>query len=70
LRWLLVAEHELLLFATFWFIISAIDEAAIDLSWIWLRLGGRARPACRWHWQNRHYLAGQRFWWRPGTRMR
>ena len=45
LRWLLVAEHELLLFATFWFIISAIDEAAIDFSWIWLRLGGRAGAA-------------------------
>ena len=32
LRWLLVSEHELLLFATFWFIISAIDEAAIDFT--------------------------------------
>lgn len=42
LRWLLVAEHELLLFATFWFVISAIDEAAVDISWLWLRLGGRA----------------------------
>ena len=42
LGWLLVAERELLLFAAFWFIISAIDEAAVDLSWIWLRLGGRA----------------------------
>ncbi|MEO6716443.1 MAG: glycosyl transferase family protein [Novosphingobium sp.] len=45
LRWLLVAEHELLLFATFWFIVSAIDEAAIDFSWIWLRLGGHAGAA-------------------------
>jgi bacteriophage N4 adsorption protein B len=42
LRWLLVAEHELLLFATFWFVVSAIDEAAVDVSWLWLRLGGRA----------------------------
>ena len=42
LRWLLVAEHELLLFATFWFVISAIDEAAVDISWLWLWLGGRA----------------------------
>jgi len=41
-QWLLVAERELLLFASFWFIISAIDEAAVDFSWIWLRLGGRA----------------------------
>jgi len=38
----LVAENELLLFATFWFIVSAIDEAAIDLSWLWLRLNGHA----------------------------
>ena len=42
LGWLLVAEHELLLFAAFWFVVSAIDEAAVDISWLWLRLGGRA----------------------------
>ena len=36
-------EHELLLFAAFWFIIGAIDELAIDLGWIWLRLTGRAK---------------------------
>jgi len=42
LGWLLVAEHELLLFATFWFVISAIDETAIDFSWLWLRLNGHA----------------------------
>jgi bacteriophage N4 adsorption protein B len=45
LRWLLVAEQELLLFAAFWFVISAIDEAAIDACWIWLRLGGKAGSA-------------------------
>ncbi|MDG2004673.1 MAG: glycosyl transferase family protein [Novosphingobium sp.] len=38
-----VIEHELLLFATFWFIISALDEVAFDLSWVWLRLTGRLR---------------------------
>lgn len=42
LRGLLVAEHELLLFAAFWFVVSAVDEAAVDISWAWLRLGGRA----------------------------
>ena len=42
LQWLLVAEHELLLFAAFWFVVSAVDEAAVDISWAWLRLGGRA----------------------------
>ena len=35
------AEHELLLFACFWFIIGAIDELAIDCTWIWLKLTGR-----------------------------
>lgn len=37
-----LVEHELLLFASFWFIISALDEVAIDLSWLWLRLSGKA----------------------------
>src|SRR5690606_38165312 len=36
-------EHELLLFASFRFIVAAIDELAIDLSWLWLRLTGRLR---------------------------
>lgn len=36
-------EHELLLFAGFWFIAGAIDDIGIDLCWIWLRLTGRAR---------------------------
>ncbi len=43
LRWMLVAEHELLLFATFFFIVSAIDEAAVDISWLWLRFNGHSR---------------------------
>ena len=42
LRWMLVAEHELLLFATFFFIVSAIDEAAVDISWLWLRFNGHS----------------------------
>ncbi len=37
-----LVEHELLLFAAFWFIVSALDEFAIDMSWLWLRLTGRA----------------------------
>lgn len=40
LHWLLLAEHEFLLFAAFWFIVSALDEAAVDFSWLWLRLNG------------------------------
>ncbi len=41
LHWLQLAERELLLFAAFWFIVSAVDELAIDLCWLWLRLTGR-----------------------------
>jgi adsorption protein B len=35
-------EHELLVFALFWFVIGALDELAIDIVWIWLRLTGRS----------------------------
>jgi adsorption protein B len=42
LHWLQLAERELLLFAAFWFIVSAIDEFAIDICWLWLRLTGRS----------------------------
>ncbi|MBV1917927.1 MAG: glycosyl transferase family protein [Sphingomonadaceae bacterium] len=42
----MVIEHELLLFAAFWFIVSALDEAAIDFTWLWLRLTGKvSEPA-------------------------
>jgi len=43
LEWLALIEHELLLFAGFFFLIGALDELAIDLTWIWLRLSGKAR---------------------------
>lgn len=36
-------EHELLLFAAFWFAVGAIDDFGIDLLWLWLRLTGRVR---------------------------
>jgi bacteriophage N4 adsorption protein B len=35
-------EHELLIFAAFWFVIGLFDELAIDLGWLWMRLTGRA----------------------------
>jgi bacteriophage N4 adsorption protein B len=35
-------EHELLLFAVFWFVLGTIDEFAVDLCWLALRLTGRA----------------------------
>jgi adsorption protein B len=40
---LVLVEHELLLFAAFWFVVSALDEAAFDLGYLWLRLTGRLR---------------------------
>lgn len=40
---LLLAERELLLFAGFWIAVGLVDELAIDLSWLWLKLTGRAR---------------------------
>lgn len=43
LRWLVLARHELLLFAAFWLIVGAIDELAVDLRWLWLRRRGLAR---------------------------
>lgn len=45
LEWLLLFERELLAFAAFWFCIGLIDEFAIDLTWLWLRVTGRARTA-------------------------
>jgi adsorption protein B len=38
LDWLQLAERELLLFAAFWFIVSAVDELAVDCIWAWLRV--------------------------------
>ena len=43
LRALQGVEHELLLFAAFWFILGAVDELAMDIAWLWLRLTGKLR---------------------------
>lgn len=43
LQWLAVVEHELLLFAALWFAIFALDELAVDIAWLRIRLGGKAR---------------------------
>lgn len=43
LQGLQLVEHELMLFALFWFFIGAVDELAIDIAWLWLRVTGRAR---------------------------
>ena len=43
LQWLQLIEHELLLFAAFWFVVGLVDEFAIDLSFFWLKLAGGMR---------------------------
>lgn len=58
-QWLVLFQHELLLFAAIFFLIGAIDDFAVDLAWLWLRLSGRARdhrlgPAA----ERDHALAG------------
>ncbi|MGB3753892.1 MAG: glycosyl transferase family protein [Parerythrobacter sp.] len=42
-EWLVVVQHELLLFAGVFFLIGALDEFAVDCLWLWLRLTGRTR---------------------------
>ena len=41
--WLVLARHELLLFAATFFLIGALDELGLDAAYVWLRLTGRAR---------------------------
>lgn len=41
LQWLELVGHELLLFAAVWFAIGVLDELAVDLTWLWLRLTRR-----------------------------
>lgn len=45
LQWLLLVQHELLLFSAFWLIAGALDEIVMDLVWLWLRLRGDGRAA-------------------------
>ncbi len=40
-QWLAVFQHELLLFAGVFFLIGALDDAAVDLLWLWQRFTGR-----------------------------
>lgn len=44
-EWLVLIEHELLLFAGVFFLIGALDELAVDLIWLGLRLTGRVGTA-------------------------
>ena len=43
LDWFALMQRELFLFAASFFLLGALDEIAIDITWIWLRLTGRAR---------------------------
>ena len=43
-QWLEIAEHELLLFAAVFFLFGALDELAVDLAWLRLKLTGRTKP--------------------------
>lgn len=43
IQWLALVEHELLLFAAAFFLWGALDEFAVDLTWISLKLTGRAK---------------------------
>jgi adsorption protein B len=40
-QWLLVFQHELLLFTAVFFAIGVVDELAIDFTYAWMRLRGR-----------------------------
>ncbi|GAA4051409.1 glycosyl transferase family protein [Parerythrobacter jejuensis] len=42
-EWLLLVQYELLLFAGLFFLLGSIDELAVDLAWVWLRLSGRTQ---------------------------
>lgn len=42
---LVLFQHELLLFAGIFFLLGALDDIAVDLCWIWLRLTGRGHSA-------------------------
>ncbi|MEL6530096.1 MAG: glycosyl transferase family protein [Pseudomonadota bacterium] len=42
-QWIVLFQQELLLFAGVFFLIGAIDDLAVDFTWIWLRLRGKAK---------------------------
>ena len=41
-HWLTAFQHELVLFAGVFFLIGALDDLAVDVTWLWLKLTGRA----------------------------
>lgn len=43
LEWIALGGYELLLFSSAFFLLGALDDIVLDLSWLWLRLTGRTR---------------------------
>ncbi|WP_133365842.1 glycosyl transferase family protein [Qipengyuania sediminis] len=41
-QWFVLVRHELFLFAASFFLLGALDEMAVDIAYLWLRLTGRA----------------------------
>lgn len=41
-EWLVIFQHELLLFAAIFFLVGAIDDIVVDLSWLWLKISGKS----------------------------
>lgn len=44
-EWIALGGYELLLFAAIFFLIGAVDDIAVDIAWLWLRLTGKARTS-------------------------
>lgn len=42
-EWLIIVQHELLLFAAVLFLIGALDDLLVDFTWLWLKISGKAR---------------------------
>ncbi|OGS47930.1 MAG: hypothetical protein A3J40_05590 [Erythrobacter sp. RIFCSPHIGHO2_12_FULL_63_10] len=42
-QWIVLIQHELLLFACVFFLLGALDDFTVDIAWLWLRVSGRAR---------------------------
>lgn len=46
-QWIALLQHELLLFAGFFFLIGALDDLAVDGVWLWLKARGQAQTPRR-----------------------
>ncbi|MEM7703625.1 MAG: glycosyl transferase family protein [Pseudomonadota bacterium] len=44
-HWLVLFQHELLLFAGVFFLIGALDDVLVDAVWLWLKATGKAQTA-------------------------